>query len=373
MIKIEKDERKYWVGFSCFPQIGPIRFRHLLKIFGSAKEAWSADKKNYIKAGFSENLTDRLERFKKEFSSTSYFIRLKNTGVEVILETDKNYPKLLKETEDSPYILYVKKGNKLDNVDSLLDGLNRLCIAVVGTRKMSGYGKEVTTRLVTRLVDNNCTIVSGLALGIDSVAHRVALEAGGFTIAVLGGGLDNVYPPSNRGLAEDIIRSGQGAIISEYPLGFPYLPQNFPHRNRIIAGIANGVLVVEGTGQSGTLLTASAAARYGREVFAVPGPITSFTSQAPHYLLRNGAKLTENAEDVLEEFQSVAKISKNEKEIKFDSEDEKVLFNLLKSEPLEIDSIVRVSKLPAQRVLSTLTILELKGILKNIAGVYTIR
>lgn len=374
--EIAEEEKRYWVGFSAFPQIGPVRFRHLLKNFGSAREAWRTSKKEFTKIGFSDKLIGDFEKHRNSFNFNSYFLRLKQLGIEVVLGTDESYPKLLKEADDSPYILYVRTNNKehttQDTREQIFAKLNAVNIAVVGTRKMTAYGKEVTERLVTGLVDNNCTIVSGLALGIDSVAHRTALKAGGFTVAVLGGGLDNVYPPSNRGLADEIIRSGQGILISEYPLGFPYLPQNFPSRNRIIAGISRGVLVIEGTERSGTLLTASAAAKYGREVFAVPGPITSLTSKAPHFLLRNGAKLTENAVDVLEELgvDAIRKTQYTKRSL--ETEEESRLFNILKNEPLDIDSIVRISGLDIPRVMSTLTMMELRGILKNIGGIYTI-
>lgn len=376
MDKITKAERQYWIGFSVFPQIGPVRFQHLLKNFGSAKKAWTTSSRELLKLGFSEKLAADFERFKKEFDYGSYLLRMERLGITTITYDDSSYPELLKKAEDSPYILYVKKqctGNSAKCTGGdLSKRLNGVCIAVVGTRKMTSYGKEVTERLVTGLVDSDCTIVSGLALGIDAVAHKTAIDAGGFTAAVLGGGLDNIYPPSNRLLAQRMIESGQGVLISEYPLGFPYLPQNFPSRNRIIAGLSHGVLVIEGTEKSGTLLTASAAARYGREVFAVPGPVTSLTSKAPHFLIKNGAKLVEKVEDILEELNVKAKRdTQNAKRILPETEEEKKLFNILNNEPLDIDSFVRISGMPAQKVLSTLTVMELKGMLKNIGGVYT--
>lgn len=366
--KIGEKEREAWVAFSTFPQIGPVRFEHLLKTFGSAKDAWNAPERELLKIGFSQKLVSDLSRHKRSINLNSYFIRLKELSIEVVAKTDENYPELLKNTEDSPYLLYVRyKG-----IGKIIpEWLNGICIAVVGTRKMTSYGKEVTERLVTGLVDSNCTIVSGLALGIDAVAHKTAIDAGGFTAAVLGGGLDNIYPPTNRLLAQKMLENEQGVLISEYPLGFPYLPQNFPSRNRIIAGLSHGVLVIEGTEKSGTLLTASAAARYGREVFAVPGPVTSLTSKAPHFLIKNGAKLVEKVEDILEELDIESKIQiTKSKRILPETEEEKRLFNILNNEPLDIDSLVRISGMPAQKVLSTLTVMELKGMLKNIGGVY---
>lgn len=375
--KIGEKEREAWIAFSTFPQVGPVRFEHLLKQFGSAREAWRASGQDYLKLGFSEKLIADFERFKREFDYSSYFLRLKNLDIEVVLQTDEDYPELLKKIDDSPYLLYVRKGRSIKGIKSTT-GIKSLmptdiAIAVVGTRKMTAYGKEVTERLVTGLVDNDCTIVSGLALGIDAVAHKTAMDAGGFTVGVLGGGLDNIYPPSNKRLAQAMLESGQGVLISEYPLGYPYLPQNFPTRNRIIAGLAHGVLVIEGTEKSGTLLTASSAAKYGREVFSVPGPITSLTSKAPHFLIKNGAKLVEKVEDILEELQVEAKRKTlNAKRVLPETEEEKKLFNILKSEPLDIDSLVRTSGLATGIVLSTLTTMELKGMIKNLGGIYVV-
>lgn len=373
--EIGEKEREAWLAFSTFPQIGPVRFEHLLKQFGSAKAAWDAPERELLKIGFSQKLVSDFCRHKKGINLNSYFVRLKELGIRVVAKTDENYPELLKKIDDSPYLLYVRFQRAAYSAkrtgEDILEKLNTICVAVVGTRKMTAYGKEITERLVTRLVDSDCTIVSGLALGIDAVAHKAAIDAGGFTVAVLGGGLDNIYPPSNRLLAQRMIGSEQGVLISEYPLGFPYLPQNFPSRNRIIAGLSHGVLVIEGTEKSGTLLTASAAARYGREVFAVPGPITSLTSKAPHFLIKNGAKLVEKVEDILEELNVKAKRgTQNAKRILPETDEEKKLFSILNSEPLDIDSLVRISGMPAQKVLSALTVMELKGMLKNIGGVY---
>lgn len=383
--RIGEKERKAWVAFSTFPQIGPVRFEHLLKYFGSAEDAWDAPERELLKLGFSQKLVSDFSRHKRTTNLNSYFLRIEELGIETVAKTDENYPKLLKNIEDSPYILYVKyrdeghkqslplRGRTKDLGGKIFDILNGICIAVVGTRKMTSYGKEVTERLVTRLVDSDCIIVSGLALGIDAIAHKTAIDAGGFTIGVLGGGLDNIYPPSNKRLAEEMLKDGRGMLLSEYPLAYPYLPQNFPTRNRIIAGLSHGVLVIEGTEKSGTLLTASAAARYGREVFAVPGPITSLTSKAPHFLIKNGAKLVEKVEDILEELDIKSKIQiTKSKRILPETDEEKKLFNILKNEPLDIDSLVRISGMPAQKVLSALTVMELKGMLKNIGGVYAV-
>lgn len=370
MDKITRVEKSYWLAFSAFPQIGPVRFKLLLKYFGSAKKAWVANPREYIKLGLKNTFIADFNRFREEFDIDSYLLRVGKLGIKVVTLEDLNYPELLKKIEDSPYILYVLFIGKNE---SFLKELAGVSVAVVGARKMTSYGKEVVERLVVGLVDAGVTIVSGLALGIDAAAHKAALDAGGYTIGVLGGGLDNIYPPSNKRLASEMIASGRGVLISEYPLGYPAMPQNFPSRNRIVSGLSLGVVVVEGMEKSGTLLTASSAARQGREVFAVPGPVTSPMSRAPHFLLKNGAKLVEKTEDILEELdiKEIHKKQKAKRELP-ETEEEKKLFNILKSEPMDIDSLVRISGLATGVVLSTLTPMELKGMLKNIGGVYTL-
>lgn len=368
-------EREAWIAFSAFPQIGPARFTLLRKYFGSAKAAWKAPIKEYEKIGFSQKLAGLFNEFRtRQFDISSYLSRLDRLGVDVITSEDKEYPERLESIDDRPFIIYVRNSTTSSKGITSTTGLwdfAEVAVAVVGSRKMTSYGKEVTERLVTGLVNAGVTIVSGLALGIDSVAHRVAIDSGGKTIAVLGGGIDKIYPPANQNLAEKILSSGRGVLVSEYPLSFPYLPQNFPNRNRIVSGLSLGVVVIEGAKKSGTLLTASSAALQGREVFAVPGPITSYTSAAPNFLLKNGAKLVETAEDILEELKIEERVmSQKSKRALPETEDEKKIMALLTNEGLNIDSLVRISGLETGKILGTLTNMELKGIVKNIGGKY---
>ncbi|MDO8503500.1 MAG: DNA-processing protein DprA [bacterium] len=372
-------EREAWIAFSAFPFIGPARFSLLRKFFGSAKKAWKAPVGKYKQIGFSDSLVNNFENFRKEFDIASYLLRLKRLGVKTILLEDKDYPELLKKIEDSPRLLYVRNGESTTHStrsarsgQASIKGWSEIAVAVVGTRKATAYGKEVAERLVTGLVDNGVTIVSGLALGIDAIAHRAALDAGGRTIGVLGCGLDQIYPPANRQLGEKMLSSGQGIIVSEYPLGYPALPQNFPIRNRIVSGLSLGVLVIEGAEKSGTLLTASNAASQSREVFAVPGPITSPVSKAPHFLLKNGAKLVEKVEDILEELNLESRIKNYEsRRILPETKEEEKILEILEKDSLDIDTLVRISGLDTGKVLGTLTSMELKGMVKNIGGVYT--
>ncbi|MAG59771.1 DNA-protecting protein DprA [Candidatus Woesebacteria bacterium] len=368
-------ERESWIAFSAFPQIGPARFTLIKKYFGNAKKAWKAPIGEYIKIGFSKKLADSFEKFRKEkFDIGSYLVQLDKLGIQVLRYDDTDYPERLKKIDDSPYILYVRKSLKsIRSIKNTIDikGLSDVSVAVVGTRKMTSYGREVTERLVTELVNAGVTIISGLALGIDSVAHRTAIDTGGRTIAVLGGGLDEIYPPSNRQLAAEILGKDRGLLLSEYPLFYPSMPQNFPVRNRIVSGLSQGIVVVEGMKKSGTLLTASSAASQGREVFAVPGPITSPTSQAPNFLIRQGAKLVESAEDILEELKIESRVVKMEaRKVIPETKEEKKLLKVLETEGLDIDTIVRMSGLQAGVVLGTLTQMELKGLVRNMGGIY---
>ncbi|MDO8452141.1 MAG: DNA-processing protein DprA, partial [bacterium] len=281
-------EKDAVIAFSTFVPIGPARFGLLVKYFGSAKEAWEAPYSEYLKIGLGAKLSEKFEKHRRSLSTSlkGYKEKLQSLGIRAITLQDEEYPARLKEISDPPFLLYVR-GSK----DANLAHLSEISISVIGTRKMTAYGKDVTERFATRLASRGVTIVSGLALGIDGVSHEAALSVGGATIAVLGNGLDQIYPPANRRLARDIIYSTKGLLVSEYPLGYPAMPHNFPQRNRIVSGISSGVLVIEGTKRSGTLITAASAAKQGREVYAVPGPVTSPVSQAPHLLIREGAKL----------------------------------------------------------------------------------
>jgi DNA processing protein len=211
--------------------------------------------------------------------------------VVLVVLNQRGYPKNLRELEGAPKALYVKGSIKI---------LNSPCCAIVGSRKMSSYGQEVAKSISSDLAAKGVTIVSGLARGVDTEAHKAALSVGGRTIAVLGCGLDRIYPPENFSLADEIVKKG-GTLVSEYPLGYPISPSNFAARNRIISGLCRAVVVVEGAAKSGTLLTASAAADQGRTVFAVPGPITSALSAAPLFLLQNGARIFTTTEEVFDE------------------------------------------------------------------------
>lgn len=296
---------------------------------------------------------------KRNINPLKEWQKLKENNINFIQNHSKDYPKLLKEISSPPFALYVK--GQIPQ--------NSLYIAVVGTRKISGYGKLVTEKLVEELTRYNFVIVSGLAYGIDTIAHKTALKNNGKTIAVLGSGLNNIFPCYNRKLSEQIIRNG--ALITEYALNTPALKSYFPWRNRIISGLCLGTLVIEAPEKSGALITAKFALEQNREVFAVPGSIFDKNSAGPHYLIEKGAKLVSQIEDILEELNIPSNQPKknNAPQKKFDSKKEELIYQILSEKnPLSIDKIIKSSNLCPKEVLALLTTLELKNYIKDTGG-----
>lgn len=289
------DEKRYWLGVSAFPEIGPMRFGLLRKYFGSVKKIWEATGDDLRKIGLAEKTVRSFDHFRKTCDLAAYEKRLHEEHVAALILDDPYYPKLLKEINDAPFVLYVK-GKKMDKPIDM-----EKTIAVVGSRKATAYGIDMTKKLVRDLVRAGVTIVSGMAYGIDAVAHETAIASGGKTIAVLGCGVDIIAPLANAHIYRKLAFEGFGAVISEMPLGMRPQKSLFVTRNRIISGVSRGVVVIEGERDSGTLITAKYAACQGRDVFAVPGPVTSPTSGASSILLKNGARLVENARDILGE------------------------------------------------------------------------
>ena len=277
---------------------------------------------------------------------------------------DGNYPKLLKEIKDSPEVLYLRGEIKPDEN----------CFGIVGTRRCSSYGKQVALEIAGDLAEAGLIIVSGLAPGIDTFCHQAVVERKKRTIAVLGTGIDekSIYPQSNLKLARKILETG-GALISEYSSGTPGLKQNFPQRNRIISGLSLGVLVIEAKKISGSLITAEWAKKQGRKVFAIPGSIHSLNSKGCHYLIKQGAKLVENANDILKELNLNLLIYEINRIAGGENEQENLILDTLKEETLYIDKIIEKTKLSAAQVASTLAILEIKGRVRNLGrNIYAI-
>jgi DNA processing protein len=348
----------YWVGFSKIPGIGRVRFQQLQSHFGLLQNAWEADRGELRSAGLDRGTVDKIMAQRPTISLDEEMDRLRRHGVKVLTCDDPTFPPRLKEIYDVPPILYIR-GSMVDE--------DEWAIAVVGTRQATVYGRDVTEQLVEELVHNRITIVSGLARGIDAVAHRAALDSGGRTIAVSACGLDMVYPAENTRLAQSIIENG--ALVSEYPLGTRPKADNFFRRNRILSGLSLGVLVTEAGKRSGALITANYANEQNREVFAVPGSIQSPSSYGTNLLVQAGAKLVCNAQDMLEELNlSMIPRQLEMREIVPANETESNLIQFLGEQPTHIDEICRLSHLPIARVSSTLAMMELKGMVRQLGG-----
>lgn len=354
------EEKTYWLGFSVFPGIGPKRFALLLKKFGSAKDMWNAsstDLENVI----GKELTKKFDNFRSSFSLTIYTKTLGEKHISFVILSDKAYPILLKETIDPPFVLYVRGIDHLNDIHHLSGKV----VGVVGTRRITSYGIDATRMITRDLVCAGCVIVSGLALGVDAIAHETTIDLGGKTIAVLGCGVDLCYPSSNQRIYSSILANG-GLIVSEYPLGMQPSKGSFPSRNRIIAGLSDAVVVTEGDTDSGALITAEEAVKNGRKVFAVPGPITSSLSKGPLKLLQQGATIVTSGRDILKELNVTANPSPLKlRRAKGETVEEQRIIDLLENEELYIDELIRETGLQAAKLGVILSMMEMKGCIKS--------
>lgn len=355
-------ERKYWLGFSQVKGIGPRRTQALIDNFGTLAEAWRADDTALERAGLDQRALQNLKEIRKQIDLEAEIARLDKLGIALITWDDPEYPAnltALKDTGEAPPVLFVR-GTLLDR--------DEWSIAVVGSRAASAYGKAVTESITRDLAGNGITIISGLARGIDSEAHQATLEAGGRTIAVLACGLDRIYPPENRQLAAKIMR--QGALVSSFPVGSEPDGMKFPVRNRIMSGLAKGVLVTEAADKSGALITAEAALDQGREVFAVPGNITSRSSMGVNRLIQDGAHPVMSADDIMAvlSYERQVTFAEARKSLPEMSDIEKIILEYLAEDPVHIDQIARDTQLSITEVSSGLTLLQLKGLVKDMGG-----
>lgn len=352
------NEIAYWIGFSKVPGIGRVRFAQLEDHFGELESKWKASKAELKRAGLDSRTIEAVINTRSRTSLDAELDRLYKHQVQILTYHDPSYPARLKEIYDYPPLIYVR-GKLIPQENCYL--------AVVGTRRASMYGKQVASEISASLTRNGITVVSGLARGIDTIAHRSALDAGGRTIAVFACGLDIVYPSDNAELARRIMDNG--ALISEYPLGARPKADNFPRRNRIMSGMSLGVLVVEAGERSGAIITALQAHEQNREVFAIPGNIISPMSRGSNRLIQDMAKLVTNHEDVLAELNLTIAAEQLEMENIFPTNTtESLLKDQVSDEPLHIDEICRRSGLATQTVTSTLAMMEIKGIIKHLGG-----
>jgi DNA processing protein len=355
------DELAYWIAFNRIFGIGPVNFKLLLDFFADdIAAAWKADSKTLAQAGLGQKTIDSFLKQRATLTPQKELEKLERMRIRVITWKDKDYPPPLKKIDSAPPVLYVA---------GTLTAADEFAVGVVGTRRMTNYGRQVTERLVTDLTKGQVTVVSGLALGVDTVAHTATLDAGGRTIAVLGSGLDNIYPSHNTGLARRIVESGQGALITEFPLGAKPDGGNFPARNRIISGLSLGVLVTAAPKQSGALITAKWALEHGRDVFAVPGSIFTEESAGVNKLIQDGAHLVTNVHDILQTLNlfAVAEIVEVQAALP-DNDEERILLALLSHDPLHVDELIRESELPTETVTSALTMMEFKGMIRQLGS-----
>lgn len=352
------NDLRYWVGFNIVRGIGPARLRALLDCFGNVERAWHAPSGGLRRAGLDRRSLENLLAARSTLDLDRELERVAAIDAHVLTWESPNYPRLLREISAPPPLLYVRGTITEDDA---------WAVAVVGTRRASAYGREVTRRLSSALARSGITIVSGLARGIDGEAHRAALEAGGRTIAVLGCGIDRVYPPEHRKLAQQII--AQGAIVSDYPLGTRPEGRNFPPRNRIISGLSMGVLITEAGVRSGALITADYAAEQGRDVFAVPGSVLMHGSAGTNALIQDGAKVVLGPEDILEELNLTMVAEQTEaRQVLPADETEASLLSHLSAEPTHVDELQQQLELPIAQVTSTLALMELKGMVRQAGG-----
>jgi len=349
---------RYWVGFNIVPHIGPAKVQALLDHFGDLAVAWEAGASDLRAAGLDRRAVDGLLAARTRLDLDAELGKIARAGAQVLTWADADYPASLRSIYHPPPVLYVKGELRPED---------EWAVAMVGTRRATAYGKEVARVIAGDLARNGVTIISGLARGIDARAHRAALDAGGRTIAVLGCGIDRVYPPEHRELAEAII--AQGALVSEYALGTPPDGRNFPPRNRIISGLSLGVVIVEAGVGSGALITADYAADQGREVFAVPGNIFNRSSKGCNALIRDGAHPVLNVNDILEVL-NLTMISQQAevRAIVPENETEARLLSYITTEPVHVDELGRRSGLPIAQVSSTLALMELKGMIRQVGG-----
>ena len=361
---MESSELKYWIAFNKVSGVGRARMALLEGHFGSLRQAWEAGSAELVEAGLDRRTAGRVATRKETIDPSEEFDKVEEAGVRALTWHDADYPTRLGEIYDKPPVLFVR-GN--------LDAQDERSLAVVGTRKPSAYGRQAAYQLTSELARAGVTIVSGLARGIDAIAHRAAVEAGKRTIAILGSGIDVVYPREHATLADQIAENG--AIVSEHPMGARPDAQNFPRRNRIISGMTLGTVVIEAPEGSGALLTARHAIEQDREVFAVPGSIFSPASQGVNQLIRDSsAKLVTDAQDILSEL-NLSSVSHQLELAAFFPEDEAeiAVIKYVTFDPIHIDDITRNSALAASTVSSALTMMELKGLVKQVGGMNYMR
>lgn len=352
----------YLLALHSIDGLGPIRLKKVLDHFQDPKLTWWSDGKDLRELGIPENTVNLFLETRKKLDPEEYLEYVEKSGLKWMTIFDDDYPKLLKTIYDPPIVIYYQ-GEILEK--------DARAIAIVGTRKITGYGRAVTEDFTKGLVEAGLTIVSGLARGVDSVAHQTAIDNKGRTLAILGGGLNKIFPPENIDLAKKIA-NGQGAVLSEFPPDYPSVAGNFPARNRIISGLSLATLVTEAAEDSGSLITARLSLEQGRDVFAVPGPVTSTLSKGPISLIREGARIVMEPGEILEELGLERSQGMGDRLDKLQnmelSENENAILACLENESKHIDEICRELTLNAALVSGTLLKLEILGLVRSLGG-----
>ncbi|QQS60572.1 DNA-protecting protein DprA [Candidatus Falkowbacteria bacterium] len=356
-------EKHFLLALSQCPTLSPSRLKRLRGFFNSWEKIWNASETNLLKSGMQAIEVTELINFRKTFEIEKYLDQLESLRIEFITTDELLYPKLLLHIHNPPLVLYYR-GN--------LEIFDQPSIAVVGPRQASFYGKQVVKKIISELTQAGFLIISGLALGIDTEAHQVTLDNNGKTAAVLGTGLDTIYPSINKSLAEEIIKDG--CLLSEFPPDTPPLKNNFPRRNRIIAGLAQATLVIEASEKSGALITARFALAENREVMAVPGSIFSPSSQGTNNLIKLGAWPITETQDIFSILGMNVTLDQTPTATKLQaSEKEEEILKFLEFEPRHINELVELTQLDMSTINSRLTIMEINGLVKNIGNMQYIR
>lgn len=352
------DPRLYWIAFNFVKGIGAVRFKALLDFFGDPALAWNAPGEALAAAGLSPKIIENLQLVRSHVDLKRVWEHMQALGITCLTWEDEAYPRHLRNIDQPPPVLYVR-GELLPEDD--------WAVAIVGTRKVTSYGRQVTEEVAAFLAQNGVTVVSGLARGVDGIAHQAALKAGGRTIAVLGSGVDRIYPPENRRLAEEIIL--RGALVSDYPPGTAPDGMNFPPRNRIISGLSLAVVIVEAGETSGALITATFAAEQGREVFAVPGSILAPQSKGTNRLIQDGAQPLLNPQEIFQVL-NLTRVTEQRaaRQVLPSDPIENKIFCALSMEPLHVDEISAQTDLPIEQVSAALVMMELKGLVRQVGG-----
>lgn len=355
----KENDLVYWNALALFSKFESKKLKQITDYFPSMKTAWESPFFEFVRARIEEKIAQEFSDWRKKIEPEKEWEKLLKEKIRIITIKDENYPQLLKEIYDPPAIIYYKGELKKEE---------KYPLSVVGTRKMTPYGRQACEELARDLARAGITIISGLALGIDGLAHKTALKEKGRTLAVLGGGIDKetFYPKLHQDLAKKIVENG-GAIMSEYPFGFWPTRYTFPARNRIISGLSLGTLVIEAPIESGALITAKSALEQNREVFAVPGSIYSKNSTGCNWLIKLGAKPVTWAKDILEEFNLDTETA-NESKIVAQTQEEEILLKYLTREPIQVNELIELSGLPSAQVLATLSLMELESKVKNLGS-----